>query len=288
MSRTIETFAKTLFFFKMCGLIHFSIVSGHKKLQRFLSTIYFIALASILLWKSYFDYHECFYEDFLFGSNVAMLRLIEICTFLNDEISSWLAVAMSVIYHKQQLQVLLNTDKIDELVELYFMQKSPNHKWNLSAVVPVNFIAFVIGFFLPNFLFLTPPLPRDLSTILDYFVCPLVLQTGMSKYTFFVMILSSRLTTLKGILNDLVNHPGQKRSLMINKILTIKRIYSLIYECSLLINSSMGLPVFFLFGVILTIIIKSVYWLFLEFLSEDIDIGNFTGKHFEFRREFLG
>lgn len=95
----------------------------------------------------------------------------------------------------------------------------------------------------------------------------------MSVYTFNVNLLKYRLQTTRKILSNLLYSQNYERKNVINKIMTIKRIYSLISDSVLLINGSLGLPLMFLFGTILLFLIKHLYLLFLDLEDDSFNLN---------------
>lgn len=276
MTRSLKTFLHILIVFKLFGLIHFDVDSGVLPLLalNILLGIYFAIFVLLLLWMHSLDGLYAFSNNFQEYVNFEMLRLIERSGFLCNQLTTWLAIIKSVVNYKQQLEILKNTDVMDDHIEKHFMLKSPSNKLQIICKVYTIFVSYLLLFGFPLFFLTTPALPWEIPYFLDYIWSPMVLQAGIAKYVFYVNILRCRTQTLREILRDLVEYPAQRRSVMINKILTVKKIYSLIYDNTRLINSTLGLPIMFLFGVVLVVIIKNIYLLFLEFLSTEVDVGN--------------
>lgn len=260
--KIISDFNHFFLFFKMVGHIHFPLQEERRKKHRnIFPQTYFIIFLCAFFYVQFISAKKVFSKEHVMDPNSHILnfvdKLIIICNFFAVLVS----VIKSVTSSKQQYQILANIDLIDKHFESHFMTESSAWKYEINLIVFAYIFSYYLHLIIIKYF---DSRTIDPANLLRIIFLSLVLRSSIAIYFFYVNLLKYRLQTTKIILVDLLNSPNFDRKIVINKILTIKRIYSLISDCAILVNNSLGSPIMFLFATVLLLLTKHLYLLFLD------------------------
>ena len=272
-SKSLESFFYVLLILKICGLIHFPIEKS-TRLSRFINRFYFIIPVSLLtiLVASYLYMTLSEIQHPSFGTNN-----FKVYTFVirGQTAINFLAAFVSICQafsSKKQQNFFLKIDQIDELFEKQFTVFGPK-SWKICCVsilhVAISFIIFSLRIF-----YTVESL--DIMLYVLYSITILLTRANLVKYCLLVNLLYSR---LKVTLDVMENLQRSNRNVNLEEVLTIRKVYNIIWDNVMITNKSMGLTLMFMLIAVFISLIHKTYLMFLAY-NVDGTSGILIGKYF--------
>ena len=148
-SRTVSSFKTVLLCLKIFGLVQFSIFNLKYTKISVIYKLYLFIIFSFLFFLHVISTVGAFSE--LINNpddnvNSGILQLLDCTNSICNQMTIWCSIIKSFTHFKQQLKICTNTDEIDELIENYFMLKSPDKRQKIHIIAIMNIIVFIIFF----------------------------------------------------------------------------------------------------------------------------------------------